>query len=107
MLLPGFLSGSVVKNSPDNASDVDLSPGREDPLEKETAAHSSILALRILWTEEPHKLQSMGLQKSQTQFLLSLSPARTVKQGGRRGGPTSKSEQEKTRGRLMYNLSLT
>ena len=51
LLLPGFLSGSVVKNSPDNASDVDLSPGREDPLEKETATHSSILALRIPRTD--------------------------------------------------------
>ena len=37
LLLPGFLSGSVVKNSPDNASDVDLSPDREDPLEQERA----------------------------------------------------------------------
>ena len=38
--------------------------GREDPLEKETATHSSILAWRIPWTEEPGGLQSMGLQKS-------------------------------------------
>ena len=35
----------------------------EDPLEKGTAAHSSILAWRILWTEEPGWLQSMGPQK--------------------------------------------
>ena len=34
--------------------------GREDPLEKEMAAHSSILAWKILWTEEPGRLQSMG-----------------------------------------------
>ena len=38
--------------------------GEEDPLEKETATHSSILAWRIPWTEEPGGLQSMGLQKS-------------------------------------------
>ena len=38
--------------------------GLEDPLEKEMAAHSSILAWRILWTEEPGGLQSMGLQES-------------------------------------------
>ena len=38
------------------------SPGREDPLEKVMAAHSSILAWRIPWTEEPGGLQSMGLQ---------------------------------------------
>ena len=35
----------------------------EDPLEKGTAAHSSILAWRILWTEEPGRLQSMGPQR--------------------------------------------
>ena len=36
--------------------------GWEDPLEKEMATHSSILAWRIPWTEEPGRLQSMGLQ---------------------------------------------
>ena len=40
--------------------------GQEDPLEKEMAAHSSILAWEIPWTEEPGGLQSMGLQKCQT-----------------------------------------
>ena len=37
--------------------------GWEDPLEEEMATHSSILAWRIPWTEEPGGLQSMGLQK--------------------------------------------
>ena len=37
--------------------------GQEDLLEKEMAPHSSILAWEIPWTEEPGKLQSMGLQK--------------------------------------------
>ena len=37
--------------------------GWEDPLEKEMAVHSSILAWRIPWTEEPGRLQSMGLQR--------------------------------------------
>ena len=37
--------------------------GQEDPLEKGTATHSSILAWRIPWTEEPGGLQSMGLQR--------------------------------------------
>ena len=36
--------------------------GREDPLEKEMAIHTSILAWKILWTEEFGRLQSMGLQ---------------------------------------------
>ena len=40
-----------------------LSLGREDPLEKEMATHSNILAWRILWTEKPDVLQSMGSQR--------------------------------------------
>ena len=36
--------------------------GWEDPLEKEMATHSSTLAWKILWTEEPGRLQSMGPQ---------------------------------------------
>ena len=37
--------------------------GREDPLEKEMAVHSSTLAWKIPWMEEPDRLQSMGLQR--------------------------------------------
>ena len=37
--------------------------GREDPLEKEMATHSSTLAWKIPWTEEPCRLQSLGLQR--------------------------------------------
>ena len=37
--------------------------GWEDPLEKEMATHSSTLAWKILWTEEPDRLQSMGSQR--------------------------------------------
>ena len=40
-----------------------LSLGQEDPLEEGMATHSSILARRIPWTEEPGRLQSMGLQR--------------------------------------------
>ena len=40
--------------------------GREDPLEKERATHSSILAWRIPWTEEPGRLQSMGFLELDT-----------------------------------------
>ena len=40
--------------------------GWEDPLEKEMATNSSNLAWRIPWTEEPGRLQSMGLQESDT-----------------------------------------
>ena len=55
----------VVKNPPANADvrDRSWSLDWEDSLEKEVAAHSSILAWRIPWTEEPGRLQSMGLQR--------------------------------------------
>ena len=39
--------------------------GQEDPLEEEMATHSSILAWKIPWTEEPVSLQAMGVSKSQ------------------------------------------
>ena len=39
--------------------------GQEDTLEKEMATHSSIIAPKIPWTEEPDRLQCMGLQESQ------------------------------------------
>ena len=42
--------------------------GQEDPLEKEMATHSSILAWKIPWTEEPDRLQSMGVAKSWAQL---------------------------------------
>ena len=42
--------------------------GREDSLEKGTAIHSTILDWEIPWTEEPGRLESMGLQKSQAQL---------------------------------------
>ena len=45
----GFPGGSVVENLPASTGAL----GQEDPLEKEVATHSSILAWRILWTEEP------------------------------------------------------
>ena len=45
--------------------------GQEDPLEEETATHSSILTWEISWTEEPGKLQSMGSQRVYTTEPLS------------------------------------
>ena len=59
----------VVKNPPTNAGDVrdaGLILGEEDPLEEGMATHSSILAWRTPWTEEPGRLQSTGPQKSWT-----------------------------------------
>ena len=60
----GFPGGSVVKNPPANAEIQVRSLGRKDPMEKETATHSSILTWRMQWTEEPGGLQSVGSQKS-------------------------------------------
>ena len=64
----GFPGGSVVKNPPATQETWVQSQRWEDPLEKEMATHSSILAWEITWTEEPGGLQSMGLQKSQIQL---------------------------------------
>ena len=47
--------------------------GLEDPLEKETASHSSILAWRIPWMKEPGRLQSMGSQRVRHDWVTSLS----------------------------------
>ena len=58
----GFLCGSDGKESAYNEGDWFQSLGREDPLVKGIATHSSILAWRIPWTEEPGRLQSMGSQ---------------------------------------------
>ena len=52
----------MVKNLPAVPGTQVGSLGREDLLEKEMATHSSILAWKIPWTEEPSRLQSMGLQ---------------------------------------------
>ena len=59
----GFPGGSVVKNPPVNREMQVWSLGEEDPLEKEIATHSSILAWEIPWTEELGVLQSTGLQR--------------------------------------------
>ena len=53
----------IVKNLPAVEETRVQSLGQEDPLEKEMATHSSILAWKIPWTEEPGRLQSMGSQR--------------------------------------------
>ena len=59
------LVAQMVKNPPAMRETWVRSWGPEDPLEKGMATHSSILAWRIPWTEEPGRLQSMGLQRVQ------------------------------------------
>ena len=53
----------MVKNPPAKQETLIWSLSQEDPLEKEMATHSSILAWEIPWTEEPGGLQSMGSQR--------------------------------------------
>ena len=57
------LVAQMVKNLPEMGGTRVWSIGWEDPLEKGMATHSSLLAWRIPWTEEPGGLQSMGLQR--------------------------------------------
>ena len=62
----GFPGGSEAKNPPATQETQETSVpslGLEDPLEKEMATHSSILAGKILWMEEPCRLLSKGLQR--------------------------------------------
>ena len=78
MALSGLLGDSAGKEStckkkkkknPPAMQETQVQPlDGEDPLEKEMATHSSILAWRIPWTEEPGRLQSMGLQRVWTQL---------------------------------------
>ena len=62
-LVLGFPGGSDSEESSCGAGDPGLIPGSEDSLEKGMATHSSILAWRIPWREEPGGLQSMGSQR--------------------------------------------
>ena len=59
----GFPCAQMVKNLPAMQETWVQSLNWEDPLEEGMATHSSILAWRIPWTEEPGGLQSMGLQR--------------------------------------------
>ena len=60
----GNPSGSAIKNSPAIQEMLVRSLGREDPLEKEMATHTSILAWEIPWPEDPGGLQSIGSQRA-------------------------------------------
>ena len=54
----------MIKNPPANAGGSGSIPSQEDAREKEMATHSSILAWKIPWTEEPGGLKSMGSQRA-------------------------------------------
>ena len=59
----GVPVAQMVKNLPANAEDPSSVPGGKDPLEKRIATHSSLLAWRVSWAEEPGRLQSMGSRR--------------------------------------------
>ena len=82
----------TVKNLPAMQETRVWSLGQEDPLEKEMAAHSSTLARRIPWTEEPGRLQSLGSlrvgRESGTKTLRVRNPGRALLGGSGSGHPS-------------------
>ena len=68
----------LIKNLPAMQETQIWSLGWEDPLEKDMATHSSSLAWRIPWTEEPGRLQSMGLQRVGHDWVTSLHVIGTI-----------------------------
>ena len=72
-LLLGFPDSSDGKVSAHNVGDLSSIPRSEDPLEKEMATHSSTLAWKIPWMEEPGRLQSVGSQRVGHDWATSLS----------------------------------
>ena len=66
------LVAQMVKSLPTMRETQVRSLGQEDPLEKEMATHSSTLAWKIPWTEEPGRLQSMGSQRVRKDLVTSL-----------------------------------
>ena len=73
-ILLDFPGGSDGKESAFKAGDPDSILGWEGPLEMEMATHSSILAWKIPWMEEPGRLQSMGSQRVRQNWATSLFP---------------------------------
>ena len=79
MLTAASLAAQVVKTLPAVQDTQGRSLGRDDPLEEDMATHSSTLAWRIPWTEEPGGLQSVG---SQSWPQLSMHAHRCLKGRG-------------------------
>ena len=82
-VIGGSLIALLVKNLPAMQETRVQFLGWEDPLEKEMATHSSILAWRIPQTEEPGRLQSMGSQESEHNLVTkSPSPELLLRENG-------------------------
>ena len=106
-----FTGGSDGKVSDYNAGDPEVqSLGGEDPLEKEMATDSSTLAWKIPWTEDPDRLQSMGLQRVghdwATSLFLSISPQWALAhRSPLRSGPWGRGSTSTSRGGERKGLS--
>ena len=72
LITPWILRGQMVKHLPTMWETQVRTLGWEDPLEKEMATHSSTLAWKIPWTEEPGRLQSIGSQRVRHDWATSL-----------------------------------
>ena len=70
---PASLVAQTINNLPANQMTLVWSLGWEDPLEKEMATHSSILAWKIPWAEETGELQSMGSQRVTQNWVTNTS----------------------------------
>ena len=73
LVVRASLVAQMVKHLPAIRETQVQSPGQGDPLEKEMATHSSTLAWKIPWTEEPGRLQPMGSQRVRHHWATSLS----------------------------------
>ena len=94
----GFSGGSAVKNPPSIQEPQEIqfpSLGQEDLLEENMATHSSILAWRIPWTEEPGRLQSMKSKSGMTEPHIYYTAA-----------PDYSPKKKKTPAPLMFSLSV-
>ena len=104
-LRPASLVAQIVKRLPAMQETQVRSLGWKDPLEKEMATHSSTLAWKIPWTEEPGRLQSMGSQRvrhsSATNKLRGLNNSHCLSSGG------SNVELFKLPNELAYNFIKT
>ena len=68
----------MINNLPAKQETQVQSLGQEDPLEKEMATYSSVLAWEIPWTEEPGRLQSMGSQELDMIYLVDSSSSSII-----------------------------
>ena len=81
--------------------------GGEEPVEKEMAIHSSTIAWKIAWTEEPGRLQSLGSQRVRHDWATSLSLSRLYQdKHGKSAGFPIKGKSNFNIGKIVWNLRI-